>query len=69
MSFKTVFTPLNDAVNSAEKDYDTAWLHLINYKGAERMEVVALENTLQACYVSLQASRKAFDDTYYSLSQ
>ena len=68
MSFNTVFTPLHDAVNSAEKDYDTAWLHLINYKGAERMEVVALENTLQACYVSLLACREAFDNTYYALS-
>tara|TARA_R110001599_G_scaffold298492_1_gene502903 strand:+ start:546 stop:755 length:210 start_codon:yes stop_codon:yes gene_type:complete len=69
MTFNTVFTPLHDAVNSAEKAYDSAWLDLLNYKGAERMEVIALENALQACYVSLQASREAFDNTYYSLPQ
>tara|TARA_R110000796_G_scaffold38541_1_gene96919 strand:+ start:228 stop:437 length:210 start_codon:yes stop_codon:yes gene_type:complete len=69
MSFKTVFIPLHAAVNSAEKAYDSAWLALINYKGTERMEVIALENALQACYVSAQANRKAFDDTYYLLPQ
>ena len=69
MTFKTVFTPLHDAVNSAEKAYDSAWLDLINYTGAERMEVIALENALQACYISVQASTKAFNNTYYSLPQ
>ena len=69
MSFHTVFTPLHTAVESAENVYGQAWLNFINYDGAERMEVIALENALEACYASLQASKKAFNDTYYSLPQ
>ena len=69
MSFHTVFTPLHNAIESAENVYDHAWLNFINYKGAEIMEVIALENALEACYASLQASRQAFNNTYYSLPQ
>ena len=67
MTFKTAFGPLCNAVDRAEEVYQSAWLKLYDYKGAERLEVIALENTLEACYVSLEAAKKALDDTYYAL--
>jgi len=69
MSFKTAFEPLCNAVDRAEKAYEQAWLQLYDYKGAERMEVIALENTLEACYASLEATKKALNDTYYALPE
>jgi hypothetical protein len=66
-AFRTAFSPLCNAVNSAEEAYKRAWLNLYDYKGAEKMEVIALENTLVACYESLEATKKALNDTYYAL--
>ena len=67
MSFKTAFEPLCSAVNRAEEVYERAWLKLCDYKGAERLEAITLENTLKSCYVSLEAAKKALNDTYYEL--
>jgi len=67
MTFKTEFTPLCNAVDSAEEAYKRAWLNLYDYKGAEKTEVIALENTLVACYDSLEATKKALNDIYYAL--
>jgi len=67
MSFKTVFTALDNAINGNEEAYDRAWLDLINYKGTERLEVVMLENTLKARHLALQASKEAQLLTYYAL--
>jgi len=67
MSFKTAFEPLCSAVDRAEEEYERAWLKLYDYKGAERLEAIAVENTLEACYVSLEAAKKALNDTYYAL--
>jgi len=67
MTFKTEFTPLCNAVDSAEEAYQRAWLNLYDYKGAEKTEVIALENTLVACYDSLEATKKALNDIYYAL--
>ena len=69
MPFKTAFKPLCNAVDRAEEVYERAWLKLYDYKGAERPEVIALENTLEACYVSLEAAKKALNDTYYALPE
>jgi len=69
MSFKTAFKPLCNAVDRAEEAYQRAWLKLCDYKGEERLEVIALGNTLEACYVALEASKKALNDTYYALSE
>ena len=66
-AFKTAFSPLCNAVDSAEEAYQRAWLNLYDYKGAEKTEVIALENTLVACYESLEATKKALNDIYYAL--
>jgi len=67
MTFKTAFAPLCNAVDSAEEAYQRAWLNLYDYKGAEKTDVIALENTLEACDASLEAAKKALNDTYYAL--
>ena len=67
MITKAAFEPLCSAVDRAEEKYERAWLKLCDYKGAERMEAIALENTLESCFVSLEAAKKALNDTYYAL--
>ena len=66
-AFKTVFTRLGNAVDSAEEAHERAWLNLIDYKGADSLEVIALEFELESSFASLEASKKAFEKTYNSL--
>ena len=67
MSFKTVFTRLGNAVDSAEEAHERAWLNLIDYKGTDSLEVIALGFELESSFASLEATKKAFNDTYYAL--
>lgn len=67
MTIKTIFEPLSANIKDSKRAYDIAWLGLLNYKGNDRMEVVALENALQCASDNCLNASKAFDNTYYAL--
>ncbi|MDG1315543.1 MAG: hypothetical protein P8P29_08490 [Flavobacteriaceae bacterium] len=67
MTIKTIFKQLSANIKESELAYDIAWLGMLNYKGSERMEVVALENALQCAYDNRLNAYNAFDNTYYAL--
>jgi hypothetical protein len=67
MTIKTIFDPLSANIKESKRAYDIAWLGLLNYKGSDSMEVVALENALQCASDNCLNAYKAFDNTYYAL--
>ena len=64
---ETIFKPIMLMCDSAESAYDAAWLKLIDYKGIDALEVTALENVLASTYEAWEASKRAWDSTYYAL--